>query len=150
MRRFVAVTALLCVAFASLFATSALAGKSSKGRQVQTADYTGAGGALGESGTFYGQGTMFGGVSFMPRAGQRHVAISIVDGSGLPVAARLTQAGPDGFPQTSVDMCGRTDGPVKIAPNVAVVIGLMEGPCDDGTPAAATQGTVTATFSGRR
>ena len=149
MRRSIVLAVVLCVASGSLFAASAQAGKTSKGKQVQTAEYTGAGGAAGESGTFYGQNTMVGGASFMPRAGQRRVSISIVDKSGLPVAARLTQDGPDGFPQTSAEICGTTSDPVKIVPDVAVVIGLMEGPCEDGTPAAATQGTVRATFTRR-
>ncbi|HVF52352.1 MAG TPA: hypothetical protein VNC78_01970 [Actinomycetota bacterium] len=45
------------------------------------------------------------------------------------------------------DICGGTNRPIAIRSDLKVEVLVQEGPCADGTNAAATSGTVEATFT---
>jgi hypothetical protein len=112
-----------------------------------TAEYAAPGGVMGTGGTFYGQGSTLGGVTFDAGPRHRSVRIRIEDRAGLPVSAsvRVDDDG-DGKEDRSREICGSTGEPLAVAPGASVKVLIFAGPCADGTPAAATQGTVFATF----
>lgn len=88
---------------------------------------------------------------FRAGCGEDRLELAVTDQSGLPTRA-LVYDDPDGpsgdAPQTFVaDVCGATDGPVDVTPGAEVAVFVVEGPCADATPAAATTGTVTATLT---
>lgn len=119
--------------------------------RVEKASYDapgGIGGVIGVSVT----GTSIGAVMF-PAGPERKVSVSITDASGLPVSAEVKQRGGDGVDlaseDTSVRFCGETEKPVRVQRNTPVYVFIYAGPCQDGTPAAATTGEVTATFIGK-
>jgi hypothetical protein len=87
-------------------------------------------------------------VSFTPREGERFVSVSIVDKSGLPARAVVGQdLDGDGNEDVSAEICGATTAPIALKKNATVLVSAQEGPCEDGTNAMATFGTVTATFT---
>jgi hypothetical protein len=145
--------ALAATAFSTLGVLGpASASRDSRSTRTETARYDapgGVGGVLGVSVT----GTNVGAV-MLPAGPERKVSVEVVDATGLPVSAEVKQRGGDGIAldsdDTSVPFCGATEKPVKVLPNEPVYVFLYAGPCEDGTPAAATTGEVVATFIGRK
>jgi hypothetical protein len=92
-----------------------------------------------------------GGATLSSSCGHSRVALSLEDATGLPVRAIVMQdrdyLGPEGS-EVVGGVCGETKEPLEITPGAEILVYVIEGPCADGTPAAATTGTVTATFSG--
>lgn len=92
-------------------------------------------------------------VTFRPRTTERLVSIRIEDRSGLPTRALVVQSktGPNGsYRVLEEEICGRSTAPIRIARGLNVRVVAQDGPCSDGTTAAATSGTVTATFRAGR
>lgn len=88
------------------------------------------------------------GVQFSPRKGERFVSIVIEDESGLPARAIVGQDfDGDGIADTSREICGATTAPLKFRPGYDLVVWAQDGPCEDGTGAVTTFGSVTATFT---
>ncbi|HYP23621.1 MAG TPA: hypothetical protein VEV43_08610 [Actinomycetota bacterium] len=139
---------------AALATTGALApasaSRGARTTRVETATYDAPGGvgALSVSVT----GTNVGAV-MLPAGPERKVSVEVTDATGLPVSAEIKQRGGDGVAlesnDTAVPFCGATEKPVTVRPNEPVYVFLYAGPCEDGTPAAATTGEVVATFVGR-
>jgi hypothetical protein len=94
------------------------------------------------------KGHLSNGVTFTPRKGERFVSVVLTDKSGLPTRAVIQQDfDGDGVSDVSTEMCGATDAPVAFRKGLDVVVLTQEGPCEDGTGATSTFGTVTATFT---
>lgn len=97
-----------------------------------------------------GDDETLGGATLSTTCGHSHVALSLQDASGLPVRAMVMQdrdyMGPAGA-EIVGGVCGETKEPLEFTPGAQILVYVLEGPCADGTPAAATTGTVTATFS---
>ena len=93
-----------------------------------------------------------GGAVFRAMCGEVRFEVTLTDQSGLPTRG-LVAVDPDGLsgdaPQKFVaDVCGATEEPVDITSGAEVTVFVLEGPCADGTPAAATTGVAAATFAG--
>lgn len=87
-------------------------------------------------------------VSFTPRKDERFVSVSLTDKSGLPARAVVGQdVDGDGTEDVTAEICGATTAPIALKKNATVLVSAQEGPCEDGTNAMATFGTVTATFT---
>lgn len=82
-----------------------------------------------------------------PPAWARYVRVSVEDAVSPAVAAQLySYAGETSYGDQ--DFCTAIDEPVRLEPRVDWVgVVVLNGPCLDGTPAQATRGTVTFTFS---
>lgn len=95
-----------------------------------------------------------GGAVFRASCGEGRFEVALADQTGLPVRALVgvDADGPTGdAPQSFVaEVCGATGEPVNVMPGAEVTVFVLEGACSDGTPAAATTGTVTMTFSAPR
>lgn len=92
-----------------------------------------------------------GGATFQAGCGEGRFEVTLADETGLPArgAIAVDADGPTGdAPQNFVaEVCGATVEPVDVTPGSEVTVFVLEGPCSDGTPAAATRGTATATLS---
>ncbi|HYO61770.1 MAG TPA: hypothetical protein VEU29_07715, partial [Actinomycetota bacterium] len=92
-----------------------------------------------------------GGATLSSSCGHSRVELMLEDATGLPVRAIVMQdrdyLGPEG-PELVGQVCGATTNPLGFTPGSQILVYVLEGPCADGTPAAATTGTVTATFTG--
>ena len=90
-----------------------------------------------------------GGASFHAACSEGRMEVTLADKSGLPTRAAVG-IDPDGAgpaaEQLVAEVCGGTEEPIEIVPGAAVNVYVVGGPCADGTPAAATTGTITATF----
>jgi hypothetical protein len=105
-------------------------------------------GAAEQGGYVTAAGNNVGGVAFTPAPGEAYVSVTITDTAGQPVSGMIAQdTNGDNLTDTSAGFCGATTEPVPIDPAYNVVVYVFEGPCSDTTPAVATTGTVTATFS---
>ena len=94
------------------------------------------------------KGHLSNGVAFTPRKGERFVSVVLTDRSGLPTRAVIQQDyDGDGVADVGTEMCGATDAPVAFRKGIDVIVLTQEGPCEDGTTATSTFGTVTATFT---
>jgi hypothetical protein len=87
--------------------------------------------------------------AFKPHSSDRSVAVRIEDKSGLPVSFKLYQyAGNTAF--AGQRFCGSTPDAVPLQPGVDWVgVTVFNGPCDDETVTAPTQGKVTFTLYNR-
>ncbi|MDP9069218.1 MAG: hypothetical protein M3N53_12850 [Actinomycetota bacterium] len=100
-------------------------------------------------------GTRIGSVDFHGGP-ERFLSIDIKDLTGQPVAADVVQFLGDSNVSTEEEdalrhsVCGATKKPLRIKPFIEVRVFIYAGPCEDGTPAAATAGEVTATFEHSR
>jgi len=74
----------------------------------------------------------------------RFLSIQTNDATGQPAYVTLSYSAedPDGE-----EVCGTTEEPIKITPKSVIYVWIWHGMCPDGTPAPATTGTITATFS---
>jgi hypothetical protein len=88
------------------------------------------------------------GVAFKTKPGERFVSIVIEDEAGMPVRAIVGQD-LDGDESADIEeeICSATTAPIKLRKGALVIVSTQEGACADGTNAAATFGTVTATFT---
>jgi len=107
-------------------------------------------------GTYY-----IGGGAFTMPGWARYISVSVTDQSGLPTAgvmkgeARYTgqlstiASSYTGQLSTIASFCGRTPQSYTVTPYAFKMlwVELRQGPCDDGTLAAGSTGTVTVTFS---
>lgn len=85
-------------------------------------------------------------VRFETRVDEKFAQVKIEDALGLPVHGFITTT--DG--QTILaDFCGETAKSVLLT-DLSFQVWVIEGPCSDGTPAIASQGTVIATLSNLR
>lgn len=87
-----------------------------------------------------------------PRPGDRYVSVDISDVSGGEVSAQVWQYANGVYPTyMGVDsFCTSTERPIRLKPGVTSVgVLILMGPCEDDTPATASQGTVSLTFSNR-
>lgn len=122
--------------------------------RVETQRYDAPGGVAGVIGGSV-TGTRIGSVHFA-RGPERFVSIEITDLTGQPVAADVVQFLGDSNVSTDEEdalrhpVCGATKKPLRIKPFIKVHVFIYAGPCEDGTPAAATTGEVTATFKPTR
>ena len=88
-------------------------------------------------------------VGFGTAANERKVEVEIVDSAGTPVFASVTQdLNGDQQADTSVDICGASDGPIAIEPGFEVTVFIWEGPgASPVCPGFASSGTINMTFS---
>jgi hypothetical protein len=94
------------------------------------------------------EGSYSNGVTFTPRKGERLIEVVVEDELGLPTRALVGQdLDGDGVTDVAHEICGATEAPIKFRKMIDVTVSAQEGPCDDGTNAMATFGTVTATFT---
>lgn len=86
----------------------------------------------------------------LPGGAEKFVSVRVEDASGFAIAGEVAQnLDADASPEISYAFCGATEKPVKINPNVEVVVFLYEGAC--GTdPSTPTSGEVLAEFSTKR
>lgn len=92
-------------------------------------------------------GGTIGGAVFKTGTDDRFVSLKIADAAGLPVRAAI-YTGPHGRGQYVADVCGSTKDSIELPPDSQqLIVYVLQGPCADGTPAAVTQGTISATFS---
>ena len=77
-----------------------------------------------------------------------HVEVVLEDSLGFPARAVVGQD-LDGDGATDVDheVCGATEAPIKFRKMIDITVTAQEGPCDDGTNAVSTFGTITVTFT---
>ena len=76
---------------------------------------------------------------------ERFLRLEIIDASGLPAPAWVTQEGTDeGGP-----VCGKTDKPMRIAAGVTILIWIYPYMASPLCPGISTTGTVKATLSDR-
>jgi hypothetical protein len=87
-----------------------------------------------------------------PSAKLRYVMVKVTDATGLPVSGMIAQ--PDGTNTggvannvTVATFCGATKSPVLIDPSQTVHVWVSDAPDPACAPAAATTGTVDATFT---
>lgn len=76
----------------------------------------------------------------LPAGPERFLSIAIEDSSGGAVAVEVLQG------NRVANICGKTESPLPIRPNMPVTLNLYSGRCPDGTPSVVTTGTLTATF----
>ncbi len=94
------------------------------------------------------RGRFTNGVVFKPRPGERFVSVSLQDDSGFTARAMVGQdLDGDRVEDVSQEVCGATDEPIRLRKDAVVMVWAQEGPCQNGTAAMATFGTVTATFT---
>lgn len=89
-------------------------------------------------------------VTFSPRDGERLITVEVTDRSGLATRALVVQEkrGAWGADYSlKQEICTRTKAPIRINPELEVKVLLQDGPCGNRRAAAATFGTVKATFS---
>ncbi len=90
-------------------------------------------------------------IPFPLAQGEKYVSLTINDSTGALVFASITQdIDGDNMPDESVDICGKTDKPVKVKPGVEVLVFIWEGPgmAESGVCAgASSSGTIDAVFS---
>lgn len=161
MRRALAV-ALAVGLLAGAYATPAEAGKKKKPVKVERVvefDYTcpcgvkvmGTGPAWQLGGLTGGDPNVGGGtVAFNP-VEEKYLKVESEDSFGMPVAIGISMdTDPnDTSPNNPVaDVCGATEEPIEM-PDVEAEfrVFVTSGTCKDGTPTAASQGTITFTFS---
>lgn len=110
----------------------------------------------GEDGYVFGyfelsESETVGGAVFRASCGEGRFEVTLADQTGLPARAvvGVDSDGPAGdAPQNFVaEVCGATEEPLNVTPGAEVTVFVLEGACSDGTPAAATTGTVDLTFS---
>ena len=99
----------------------------------------------------------YGGVTFLPKAGERYIEVAIEDSSGqVPYVYVNQDPDGDGTSNTGAEgvVCGGKSERIQIEPKVTVTVIVQLSPvytfvpptsCPDGGPA--TTGTVTATFT---
>lgn len=87
-------------------------------------------------------------VKFLPRRGERFIHVEVRDASGMAVYAYVNQDSTnDGVSDIDGAICGRTQFPLRIVPQVPVRVFVL--PTYTMCPGAfATHGTVEATFGG--
>ena len=136
-KRGVLAVVLVTVAVTSLLAPDAGAGKRRGRVEVEHYALADLGGRIivdvGDPGVSFSE------VEFYPRAADRTVSVVAEDDTGLPVKISVTHG------EVFEHFCGETPEPLRVTSDHEVRIAVFFGPCD-GSAAAATDGTVTATF----
>jgi hypothetical protein len=87
-----------------------------------------------------------GGASLQVGMGETYVSIDIADASGLPTRAAVYLASSPVDEEFLTTICGSTETPLRVEQGREVIVRPTTGACPDGSPAAATEGTITATF----
>ncbi|MGH2750864.1 MAG: hypothetical protein ACRDK3_08345 [Actinomycetota bacterium] len=86
--------------------------------------------------------------NFSARRGETKVSFRIEDDFGAPVRGHIhIDRDGDGDVDGARDFCGSTTKPLPITFRSEIDVWLYSGTCPDSTPAFATSGKVTATFS---
>ncbi len=146
MRKVITV-ALSAVLVLGAFGAPADAGKKKKAKpRKASATYDGpAIGAMGAGVCFPGTLGCFG---FGSAANEKAVDVEVVDSLGTPVLASVTQdLDGDGFADTGVDICGKSEEPIPIEAGYEVTVFIWEGPSVSPVcPSVATNGTINVTF----
>jgi hypothetical protein len=91
-----------------------------------------------------------GGGAFDAPSWARYFSVEVTDATGLPTAGYIQLAWYWGWPGPRVaDFCGRTteSHPIDTSTYHALWVDLEQGPCDDGTLAGGTTGTISVTFT---
>lgn len=98
------------------------------------------------TGAEWSLGTQY--IDFDARPGERYVDFRIDDDSGLDARGHIW-VDPDGDTAYEMvrDFCNETNRPLRVRRSQKILISVIFGTCDDGTPSVVTQGTITATFS---
>ncbi len=78
--------------------------------------------------------------SFLVRAGERAVTLSLNDDTGNPVLGRVEIDG------DVIRFCSETEEPIRVRRGQIVRVNVIVGPCNGGF-SVATEGTIEATFS---
>ena len=145
LRRFVLFTVSLSLVVISL-AGSAVG--SQRAERVERIDYI-AGGVYGVVGVS-GAGTHYIGAARFPGGDEKFLSVEIVDESGRPILAEVTQDLQGNIqPEVVHEICGGTTAPVPIEPRTEVIVYLYNGQCGQSA-SVPTSGTVTGTFSFNR
>lgn len=106
--------------------------------------------ALAPSIGFCHAGYELGCVGTSPYWGEGFASATVKDATDLQVSAELYQFAGDEQIDSHL-FCGSTKEPIPLEPETDFVgVALLTGPCNDLSPAVATTGTVTITFSNRR
>jgi hypothetical protein len=93
-------------------------------------------------------GQISNGVTFQPKKGERFITVVVEDASGLPTRAVVGQDyDGDGLNESETEVCGASSKPIRFKPGVEIHVSAQDLPCEDGSPAFATFGTITATFT---
>jgi hypothetical protein len=91
-----------------------------------------------------------GGGAFAVPSWARYFSVEVTDATGLPTAGDIELSWYYGYATTRVaDLCGRTTESHPVDPSKYGVLWviLQQGPCDDGTLAGGSTGTVSVTFT---
>jgi hypothetical protein len=119
---------------------------------TRTVDIEYQGGGLGAADLVFNpiiigaQGATLFGATFMPYATERYASITITDDSGLPTRADISMENGPGPGISLGTICGKTDALIPVQPGRQILVSTSSGACADGTPAVATQGTISVTF----
>lgn len=92
--------------------------------------------------------------AFPIRKGESAVDVMVLDDNERPVSFSIVQIQWDadygnasvGHAATHYEVCGRTDEPVTLVPDLQVEIFLRKGVCADGTPSVPTTGDIVVDF----
>lgn len=96
-------------------------------------------------------GSAGGSMEFPLLPGEKYLSLDVTDGSGTAVYASLSQDTDPATPSWEIfaGICGKTDAPIEVAPDLPVRVTITAGPGRDVPTCAgvATSGTVKATLS---
>lgn len=149
MRRIV-VLLLIASLSASIAATSAEAAKRKNPRRVERtveATYASPAAGVGVGGEFYGackHGDGAGCVLITPNPGELFARVEIADALSLPVHGFITDLQAN---HIVAEFCGTTEKTVFLGSDEQFLVWVFADPCNDGTPAMASSGTVTTVLS---
>lgn len=144
MRRSVVATLATATAVAAMLAP--VAAKAHDYRRIEQGEYVAAGvqDVLGFSAV---SNANLGAVRFAAGR-EKFVSVAVVDESGRPVLAEITQDyDGDSGPELSSFLCGSTPKPVAIKPGFETRVYVYNGTCEDGSVSVPTTGTVKAVFT---
>ena len=145
LRKLVLLTVSLSLVGISLAGSAA---GSRRADRVEKIDYL-AGGVYGVVGVS-GAGTHYVGAVRFPGGDEKFLSVEIVDESGQPILAEVTQNLQGNVaPELVHEICGETTAPVPIEPHTEVIVYLYNGQCGQSA-SVPTSGTVTGTFSFER
>jgi hypothetical protein len=84
-----------------------------------------------------------------PRSRDRFVSVEVLDDASPNVSFEVYQYSGSTY-LGGQNFCGSTDGPIPVKPRATFLgVSVFLGPCQDGTPAMPTKGTVLMEFSNR-
>ncbi len=148
------VRALLLAAVVGVFSSAVPVEAARPRRALATYHYTDQNHAVGGPGFGAGVWNTEDAYAFPIRKGETAVSVMILDDNERPVSAKVVQIQWDadygnatvGHAATHYDICGQSEEPLKLVPDLQVEVFLEKGTCEDGTPSVPTTGDIVVDF----